>query len=178
MHPTSPSQLLAYVGRRGRETLWESVRGGSRDCMLRDAWFPKKRQCFPPHFFFFFLAAHLGCSLTLALMSVLFSFSSWVCKIHWPLVCNGKNIGWGAGWISQERPTTVTNRHHVLWLHHFQSTEGFWVDSEEHLVHQGPWFLLSNGPVVFLGLGERLILEAFSHTISFEPHSADESDEL
>lgn len=52
------------------------------------------------------------------------------------------------------------------------------MDSEEHLVHQGPWFLLSNGPVVFLGLGERLILEAFSHTISFEPHSADESDEL
>lgn len=56
----------------------------------------------------------------------------------------------GAGCISQERLTAVTSS---PWLHHSQSTEGFQMESEEHPVHQGRRFLLSEGYVVFLGFG-------------------------
>lgn len=56
----------------------------------------------------------------------------------------------GAGYISQERLTAVTSS---PWLHHSQSTEGFQMETEEHPVHQGHRFLLSEGYVVFLDFG-------------------------
>lgn len=75
MHPTSASQLLVCEGRRGQETPGESVRGGSRGlCSLRSLVPQEEAVLFPP-----FVCSPSGLLIDLgAIVSLLFSFSSWV----------------------------------------------------------------------------------------------------